>query len=54
MVAEIKAKGAKSRRNSGQTLRLRRRHWVLSGLKADRKNVGKTPDTITNNHVKFM
>ena len=40
MVAEIKAKGSKSRRASGQTVRLRKRHWVLSGLKAENKNVG--------------
>ena len=42
MAPEIKSKGAKTRRVSGQTLRLRKKQWALTGLKADRKFVGKS------------
>lgn len=42
MAPEVKSKGAKARRASGQTLRLRKKNWVLAGLKADRKYAGES------------
>ena len=41
MAPEVKTKGGKAKRFSGQTLRLRKKRWLLTGLKADRKYVGK-------------
>ena len=41
MAPEVKSKNAKTRRLSGQTLRLRKNRWQLTGLKADKKNVGE-------------
>ena len=41
MVPEVKPKGIKGRRGYGQALRLRKKRWLLHGLKAERKYVGK-------------
>ena len=41
MAPEVKSKGGKARRVSGQTLRLRKKRWLMTGLKADRKYVGE-------------
>lgn len=37
MVPEVKSKGGKGKRGCGQTVRLRRKRWLLHGLKAERK-----------------
>ena len=41
MAPEVKSRNVKTRRLSGQTLRLRKKRWELTGLKADKKNVGE-------------
>ncbi|KAJ7390831.1 Solute carrier 49 member 4 [Desmophyllum pertusum] len=52
MAPEIKSKGAKARRLSGQTLRLRKKRWLVTGLKADKKCVASSlpADTSPNMH----
>lgn len=42
MVPEVKSKGSKTRRSSGQTVRLRKRRWLPNGLKADRKFIASS------------
>jgi len=39
MAPEVKSK---ARRVAGETLRLRKKRWLRTGLKADRKYVGKS------------
>lgn len=42
MAPEVKSRNAKTRRLSGQALRLRKKRWPLTGLKADKKYVGES------------
>ena len=42
MAPEVKSRNAKTKRLSGQTLRLRKKRWPLTGLKADKKYVGES------------
>lgn len=42
MAPEVKSRSAKTRRLSGQALRLRKKRWPLTGLKADKKCVGES------------
>ena len=51
MAPEVKSKESKAKRFSGQTLRLRKKRWLLTGLKADRKYVGKKT-SVTSVRVK--
>jgi len=42
MAPEVKSRNAKTRRLSGQALRLRKKRWPMTGLKAEKKYVGES------------
>lgn len=47
MAPEVKSKDAKLKRLSGQALRLRKKRWLLAGLKAEKNHNGESFKTIS-------